>query len=176
MAEASRRFVAVETTTVASGGLRARRRGDHREEIRKMPEKSKQGKNRSEDDCRCVGAELGAGELHATYQPTPEHPGGPPVGEDFSRGQHLKQCPTDPITLHRNATRNELNVTGELRVDPKSCPVELVWNDDPLDGAVFQPGTNDRITVPVGARKRLIGRCVEGKQHLCKWTWTPTNP
>lgn len=141
-----------------------------------MSSQSKHGKTRSEDDCGCVGADLGAGEISVTYRPTPYEPVGIPVGDDFSRGQHEKKCPTDLITLHRNFARNELNVTGELRVDPKSCPVELIWNDDPLDGEVFQPGFNERITVPLGARKRLVGRCADGNQQLCKWTWIPISP
>lgn len=92
-----------------------------------------------------------------------------------TRGQHVKKCPTDPLPLHVNITGAVVNVSGDLKVDPNSCPVRISFA--PGAGAIFQPGLNIGITVPVAAGFLMNGRCDKSKKaKLCKWSFTRTSP
>ena len=93
------------------------------------------------------------------------------------RGQDVKKCPTDPLPLHGNLTAAIVNVSGDLKIDAKSCEVEIDYAVGAAGGAVFQPGTDIGITVPVAAGFVMIGHCVKTKdKKICKWSFTRTSP
>ena len=90
-----------------------------------------------------------------------------------TRGQNVKECPTPPLPLHMNLTKKIVNVTGDLVVDQDSCKVKISWAPGRGGAAIFPPGTNIKITVPLAPGFVLNGHCVETKdKKRCKWSWT----
>jgi hypothetical protein len=93
-----------------------------------------------------------------------------------TRGQDLKVCPTDPLPLHVNLTPAAVNVSGDLVIDPNSCPVTISFANGPGGGVSFPAGTNIGITVPVAPNFVMNGCCEKGDKKLCKWSFTRTSP
>jgi len=94
-----------------------------------------------------------------------------------TRGQDCKKCPTDPLPLHLNLTQGVVNVSGDLKVDAESCPVRISFAQGQGGAAIFQPGTDLGITVPVAAGFAMNGKCEESKEKkICKWSFTRTSP
>ncbi len=94
-----------------------------------------------------------------------------------TRGQDLPKCRTRALPLHANLTGAVLNVTGDLVVDPQSCPVLI--STGPGVAHVFPGGTNIGITVAIPPGGLMSGRCVadpEEDHSLCKWSFTRTSP
>ena len=97
-----------------------------------------------------------------------------------TRGQDQAKCRTKRLPLYANLTAAVVNVSGDLKIDPDSCPVELVFDQGAVRGsAVFPAGTDMAVTLPVGAQRILIGHCVQDPEEdkdLCKWSFTQTSP
>ena len=94
-----------------------------------------------------------------------------------TRGQNVKKCPTDPLPLHVNLTGAVVNVSGDLKIDPDSCPVRISFDPGAGGARIFKPGTNFGITVPVAAGFIMNGKCDKSdKAKICKWSFTRTSP
>jgi hypothetical protein len=96
-----------------------------------------------------------------------------------TRGQDQKKCRTKPLPVYANLAAAVVNVSGDLTIDPDSCPVQFFFDQGPNGTATFPAGTNVGVTFPVGARKALVGRCVldpEEDKNLCKWSFSRTSP
>ncbi len=136
------------------------------------------GEYEGDHDCGCGGDSGGVGPMDISAQ-TFDLAGSVreavivTEGGSTTRGQHQKKCPTSRLLLYVNLTAGAVDVTGDLVVDAKSCPVQLRYGGARFTAA---PGFNSGITVTVPANSTLTGRCVKGRAKLCKWSFTRTSP